>query len=136
MSVMADPEPFDRGQPPHVTCAVCAAPALPVDGVCVFCGSPVGDRGDPAGLLEYVASRLPGADVTRAGLLHRGPVQKVDFRLDGTTYRLQVRNEALEFTPDLSPERWAARVVRAVGEAAYDNPELRGLLSRAGWSWP
>lgn len=133
---MSDPEPFDRGVPPRVSCAVCAAPALPVDGRCVFCGSPLQERGDPAGLLAYVASRLPGADVTRAGLLHRGPVQKVEFTLDGTDFRVQARSEALEFTPDASPERWAARVVRAVGEAAFDNADLRALLSRSGWSWP
>jgi hypothetical protein len=133
---MADPEPFDRGLPPQVACAVCAAPALPVDGTCVFCRSPLHERGDPAGLLEYVARRLPGADVTRAGLLHRGPVQKVEFTLDGTAFRVQARNEALEFAPELSPERWSALVVRAVGEAAFENAELRGLLSRAGWSWP
>ncbi len=134
--VMADPEPFERGLPPQVDCAVCGAPALPVNGVCVFCGSPLQERGDPAGLLEYVARRLPGAVVSRGGLLHRGPVHKVEFTLDGTAFRVQTRNNALEFVPELSPERWAARVVRAVGEAAFDNAELRRLLSRAGWSWP
>ncbi len=133
---MADPEPFERGLPPRAACPVCAAPALAMDGTCVFCGSPLHERGDPAGLLNYVGSRLPGADVIRGGLLHRGPVQKVEFTLDGTRFRVQARNDALEFTPELTPERWAARVVRAVGEAAYDNSELRGILSRAGWSWP
>ena len=136
MAVMADPEPFDRGLPPQIACAVCAAPALPVDGTCAFCRSPLGDRGDLAGLPEYIASRLPGADVTRAGLLHRGPVQRVEFTLGETTFRLQLHNGWLVLSPDVPPEQWAAWMVRAVGQAATDNAELRGILSRAGWAWP
>ena len=133
---MADPEPFDHGPPPQVTCDVCAAPALPVDGVCAFCRSPLEDRGDLAGLPAYVAERLPGADVTRAGLLRRGPVQRVEFTLGGTTFRLHLHNGWLVLNPDIPPEQWAAWMVRAVGEAAQDNAELRGILSRSGWAWP
>lgn len=133
---MAEPEPFDRGLPPQLACEVCAAPALPVGGTCVFCSSPLEERGDLTGLPEYVASRLPGAFVTRAGLLRRGPVQRVEFALDGTTFRLELREGKLTFTPDLTPECWAARVVRTVGRAAVDNAELRAILSRAGWAWP
>lgn len=133
---MADPEPFDRGLPPQLACEVCGAPALPVDGTCVFCRSPLGERGDVRGLPEYLAGRLPGASVSRAGLLHRGPVQRVEFTLGDTTFRVQARNGELAFTPDVPPERWAAWVVLAVGEAAAENRELRTILSRAGWAWP
>lgn len=133
---MADPEPFARGLPPQVACAVCHAPALPVDGTCVFCRSPLEERGDLLGLVEYVADRLPGASVSRAGLLRRGPVQSVSFTLGDANFRVQVRNGWLVFTPDVAPERWAASVVQAVGEAAADNAELRAILSRAGWAWP
>ncbi len=133
---MADPEPFERGLLPQIACEVCAAPALPLDGACAFCRSPLGERGDPTGLPEYVAGRLPGAVVTRAGLLRRGPVQRVEFTLGGATFRLQLRSGGLVLSPDLPPEQWAARMVRAVGEVAAGNAELRKILSRAGWAWP
>lgn len=133
---MAEPEPSDGAAPPAATCPVCAAPALPVDGACVFCGSPLVERGDAAALLDYVAARVPGASVGRAGLLHRGPVQRVEFTLGTATFRLQKQGGALVFAPSVSPERWSAAVVRAMGEAAADDAELRRHLSRAGWAWP
>lgn len=133
---MAESEPSSGGLPPTVACPVCAAPALPVDGACVFCGSPLTQRSNLAGLPDYVASRLPEAVVTRGGLLHRGPIQRVEVTLGETTFRLQLHGGWLVLSPDVPAEQWAGRMVRALGEAAVEDPELRGTLSRAGWVWP
>lgn len=133
---MAEPEPSHRSLPPRVACPVCDAPALPVDGACVFCGSPLHERSNLADLPEYVASRLPAAVVTRGGLLHRGPIQRVEVTLGETTFRLELHGGWLVFSPDVPAEQWAARMVRALGEAATDDSGLRATLSRAGWVWP
>ncbi|MGH7912915.1 MAG: hypothetical protein ACREOV_14450 [Candidatus Dormibacteraceae bacterium] len=114
---------------------MCAAPALPVRGTCVFCDAPLDRHGDPAGLLEYLASRLPDVSVSRSGVLHRGPARRIEFTIGDTAFRAGLRNETLELAPPGSPEEWARRVVRALGVLAPDSRESRSVLSRAGWAW-
>lgn len=122
--------------PPSPTCDVCAAPALPVGGACVFCDAPLEVQGDPAGLVEYLAGRIPGASVGRAGLLHRGAARRVEFTIGATEFRATIRREGdLELVPEGTPEQWAARIVSELGTLAPDDRAQRVVLSRTGWAW-
>ena len=120
-----------------MTCEVCAAPALSVSGVwrgaCVFCHSPLTGGTDPAGLLDYVGARLPGARV-RHGLLGRGPVQEVRLQAGGELFRGRLRNEVLELEPEPDPAAWVDRLLAALSRGAASDADLREAVSHAGWA--
>ncbi len=81
-----------------VSCAICGAPALPLDGICVFCHAPLDKEDEPTELLDYLVERIPIAKVKR-GHLNRGPITEVVFELGGRTLRARWNKEELEFHP-------------------------------------
>src|SRR4029077_3025409 len=44
-----------------LTCPVCSAPALPLDGACIFCHAPMSEEEDTSELLEFLVARIPTA---------------------------------------------------------------------------
>ncbi len=116
-----------------MTCDVCAAPALPLDGACVFCHSPLKGRGSPADLVEYLAERIPGADPRRGGLLRRGPLRELTFRPGGVPFRIRLKKGEVRLQPDIEPASWADSLVRALSRQAASDPDLRAAISHAGW---
>ncbi len=75
-----------------VSCAICGAPALPLDGICVFCHAPLDKEDQPIELLDYLVERIPIAKVKR-GHLNRGPITEVVFELGGRTLRARWNKE-------------------------------------------
>ncbi|MFZ0217504.1 MAG: hypothetical protein WAM30_16355 [Candidatus Dormiibacterota bacterium] len=116
-------------------CSVCEAPALPVAGACVFCATPLVERGEPDGLLDYIAGRLPGAVGSRSGLLHRGPVQRLEVRIGDAAFQLELKKDGLELLPAEPPEDWVGDLVQALTAAAEGDVDRRAALSRTGWAW-
>lgn len=115
-------------------CAACAAPALLAGGGCAFCGAPLEAEGVGAGLLDYLATRLPGAEVGR-GMLGKGAVRELKVRLGGQDFHARQRKDGIELTPSAEPSRWAGLLVAAFTEAARCDYPLRQALSRTGWAW-
>ena len=116
-----------------MSCAVCSAPPLPLDGACVFCHSPLADGPDPAGLLDYLSARIPAAR-SRRGILRRGPVSDLRIEVAGTVYRGRMRRDAVELVPDLEPARWVEALLRELSRRAAREPALRSAMSRSGWA--
>jgi hypothetical protein len=118
-----------------MSCEVCAAPALPVDGRCVFCHSPL-DAAEPApaGLLDYLATRVPGAAVRRAGLLRRGRVTRFEVSAGGRRFRAGVTRTGLALTPQLPVAEWVDALLRQLSRVATRDVEVRARVSRAGWA--
>jgi len=69
-----------------MNCAVCSAPALPIDDACVFCHAPLVDHDEPVELLDYLAERIPVAQAKR-GHLNRGPITELSIDLNGRSFR-------------------------------------------------
>ena len=118
-------------------CRVCGAPALPVDGACAFCQSPLDAHGEGVGegegLLDYVADHVPSARVRR-GLLRRGPVRRLQVTAGGTRFTGRLRKDELELAPEADPTAWAYNLVRALAADAAADHELRHALARSGWA--
>lgn len=114
-------------------CEVCSAPALPLEGVCVFCRSPLEDgRAGEDGLLDYLGERIARARVRR-GLLGRGPVRRFDVEAGGEKFSARVRPEELALRPELELELWVDRLLAGLSRDAASDPDLRTAMTRAGW---
>lgn len=116
-----------------MSCSVCGAPPLPLAGACVFCRSPLEADADATGLLDYLAQRLPAADVKRSGLLRRGPVKRLDTAAGRQAYRGRVRRDELELAPEMPPAEWVDSLIRSLSRDARSDHEVRTALTRAGW---
>jgi hypothetical protein len=116
-----------------MTCEVCQAPALQVEGACAFCHSPLAASGEGDGLLDYVAAHLPRARVRR-NLIGRGPVLRIEVSAAGTLFKGRLRSDQLELIPEPEPARWSANLVLALARDAAADHELRKALSRSGWA--
>jgi hypothetical protein len=114
-------------------CEVCGAPPLPLDGACAFCRSPLAAGPDPDGLLDYLASRLPGAHVGR-GLLGRAALREVELKAGGIRYGAALRAGRLRLRPEAGPAEWVDHLVRDLSREAETNPGLRTAVTRAGWA--
>jgi hypothetical protein len=114
-------------------CEVCGAPSLPLDGTCAFCRSPLVADADPDGLLEYLASRLPGARTSR-GLLGRSPLRDVEMKAGGIRYGAELRAGRLRLRPQAPPAEWVDHLLRDLSREAATNPRLRSAVTRAGWA--
>ncbi len=117
-----------------MTCAVCSAPALPYDGACVFCRAPLDAEPDPAGLLDYLAARLPRARARR-NLFGRGPVRSLQVSAAGRRFRGRLRKDGLELEPDAEPAGWCEQLLSALRFEATSDHDLRQALSRSGWDF-
>ena len=116
-----------------MTCQVCQAPALEVEGACAFCHSPLAGSGDAGGLLDYIAAHVPRARARR-NLIGRGPVRRIELSAAGTLFKGRLRKEELELLPEPEPAAWAAELVSALARDAAADHELRRALSRSGWA--
>jgi hypothetical protein len=116
-----------------VTCEVCGAPALAIDGACPFCHSPLERSGGGEGLLDYLAAHVPAARARR-NLLGRGPVRRFELTAAGTLFKGRLRKDELEVEPRTDPAAWSARLVSALARDATSDHELRRALSRSGWA--
>ena len=88
------------------SCEVCGAPALALEHSCVFCRSPLDEEDDPAGLLDYLAARIPTAQAGRSGVLRHGPVRELQVRAGRIEYRARWRRDGLELHPQAVPAVW------------------------------
>jgi hypothetical protein len=116
-----------------VRCETCGAPAVLLGNACVFCRTPIADSHAPADLLDYLAARLPAAEVKRFGLRRRGPVRELTVAVGADVFTAKVASGRLELTPDLAPARWVDRLLVALSAEAAADARLRARLSRAGW---
>jgi hypothetical protein len=117
-----------------MSCTVCSAPDLPVDGACVFCHAPLETGPDPEGLLDYLTAHLPRARVRR-GLLGRGPVRALELGVAGRRFRGRLRKEALVLDPPLAPAEWCDQLLGALRFEAAGDHDLRQALTRSGWDF-
>lgn len=114
-------------------CETCGAPAILLRNACVFCRAPVSDSHAPAELLDYLASRIPGARVKRFGLRRSGPVRELATVIGGQPFEAKLHSGRLRLLPDLPPAQWADRLLAALSAEAAGDAELRSRLSRSGW---
>ena len=116
-----------------MTCSICAAPALPLDGTCVFCHAPLAEEGEPLELLEYLVDHIPGAKVKR-GHLNRGPIAEVIVEVGGRSFRVRWNKEQLEFHPPVRMTAWIDLLLTRLSDAAAVDPDLRRAVLRSGWA--
>jgi hypothetical protein len=113
---------------------VCAAPAFPLDGSCVFCHAPLEvEEDDRAELLNYLVEHIPSAHVKR-GALNRGPLTEVAFEVHGRTFRARWRKEELELEPPVAMTAWLDLLLTRLSDGAAHDAALRRSVLRAGWA--
>lgn len=112
---------------------MCAAPALPLDGVCVFCHAPLDREEGPSELLDYLVERIPSAKVKR-GHLNRGPITEVAVDLGGRTLRARWNKDSLEVHPPVLLTAWLDLLLTRLSDAAAGDADLRRAVLRSGWA--
>jgi hypothetical protein len=116
-----------------VNCAVCSAPALTLEGACVFCHAPITGEDDTTELLDYLVERIPVAKVKR-GHLNRGPITELVLDIAGRSFRARVKNEQLELLPPVHLTAWVDLLLTKLSDAAAVDPDLRRAVLRSGWA--
>ena len=116
-----------------MNCAVCSAPALPLEGACVFCHTPITGEDDTTELLDYLVERIPVAKVKR-GHLNRGPITELVLDIAGRSFRARVKNEQLELLPPVHLTAWVDLLLTKLSDAAAVDPDLRRAVLRSGWA--
>lgn len=116
-----------------MTCAVCSAPALPLEGACVFCHAPISGEDESGQLLDYLVERIPVAKVKR-GHLNRGPITELVLDIAGRSFRARVKNEELELLPPVNLIAWVDLLLTKLSDAAAVDPDLRRAVLRSGWA--
>jgi hypothetical protein len=116
-----------------LSCAVCAAPALPLDGICVFCHAPLDEQDEPVELLDYLVERIPSAKAKR-GHLNRGPISELIVEVGGRTFRARWIKEELEFQPPVLLTAWLDLLLSRLSDAAAGDADLRRAVLRSGWA--
>ena len=115
-------------------CPVCAAPAFPLEGACVFCHAPLaGEEADAAELLDYLAEHVPSANV-KHGALHRGPLTEVSFDAGGKVFRARMRKDELDLEPPVSLTAWIDLLLTRLSDGAAQDAALRRAVLRSGWA--
>jgi hypothetical protein len=112
---------------------VCSAPALPLEGACVFCHAPISGDEDTADLLDYLVERIPAAKVKR-GHLNRGPITELVLDIAGRTFRARMKNEQLELLPPVRLSAWVDLLLTKLSDGAAVDAELRRAVLRSGWA--
>jgi hypothetical protein len=120
-------------EPHALNCPVCSAPALPIDGACVFCHAPMTEEEDTTELLDYLAERIPIAKPKR-GHLNRGPITEVVIDVEGRSFRVRNKDGLLEFVPPVDLTAWVDLLLTKLSDAAAVNPDLRRAVLRSGWA--
>ena len=116
-----------------MTCAVCSAPALPLDGACVFCHAPMNGGEDAGQLLDYLVERIPIAKVKR-GHLNRGPITELVLDVEGRSFRARIKNDQLEVVPAVHLTAWVDLLLTKLSDAAAGDADLRRAVLRSGWA--
>jgi hypothetical protein len=116
-----------------LSCTVCQAPALPIDGTCVFCHAPIGDEDDSVELLAYLAERIPIAKVRRAHR-NRGPITELIVDAGGRTFRVYWKKEELVVEPPVHLTAWVDLLLTRLSDAAAVDADLRRAVLRSGWA--
>jgi hypothetical protein len=116
-----------------LSCTVCSAPALPLEGACVFCHTPITGGDETAELLDYIVERIPAAKVKR-GHLNRGPITELVLEIAGRSFRARVKNEQLELLPPVHLTAWVDLLLTKLSDAAAVDPDLRRAVLRSGWA--
>ena len=116
-----------------MNCAICQAPAIPLDETCVFCHDPMHDEDDPVELLDYLAERIPIAKVKR-GHLNRGPITELTVDVGGRSLRIYWKKEALEVSPPVHLTAWVDLLLTRLSDAAAADADLRRAFLRSGWA--
>jgi hypothetical protein len=116
-----------------LNCTICSAPALPLEGACVFCHTPLEVEEDTSELLDYLVERIPAAKVKR-GHLNRGPITELVLDVAGRSFRARVRNEELDLTPPVRLTAWVDLLLTKLSDAASEDPDLRRAVLRSGWA--
>jgi hypothetical protein len=116
-----------------LSCTVCQAPSLPLDGTCVFCHAPIHDEDDPAELLDYLAEKIPIAKVKRVHR-NRGPITEVVVDVGGRSVRAYRKKEALEVEPPVHLTAWVDLLLTRLSDAAALDADLRRAYLRSGWA--
>ena len=116
-----------------MNCAVCSAPALTLEGACVFCHAPITGEDDTTELLDYLVERIPVAKVKR-GHLNRGPITELVLDIAGRSFRARVKNEQLELLPPVHLTAWVDLLLTKLSDAAAVDPDLRRAVLRSGWA--
>ncbi|HEY4913593.1 MAG TPA: hypothetical protein VIJ91_06730 [Candidatus Dormibacteraeota bacterium] len=112
---------------------MCSAPALPLEGACVFCHAPISGEDESGRLLDYLVERIPVAKVKR-GHLNRGPITELVLDIAGRSFRARVKNEELELLPPVSLTAWVDLLLTKLSDAAAVDPDLRRAVLRSGWA--
>jgi hypothetical protein len=116
-----------------LSCTVCQAPSLPLDGACVFCHAPINDEDDLTELLDYVAERIPIAKIKR-GHMNRGPITELSVDVGGKSLRAYWKKEALEVQPPVHVTAWVDLLLTRLSDAAAVDANLRRAYLRSGWA--
>ncbi len=112
---------------------MCSAPALPLEGACVFCHAPIVGEDESGQLLDYLVERIPVAKVKR-GHLNRGPITELVLDIAGRSFRARVKNEELELLPPVHLIAWVDLLLTKLSDAAAVDPDLRRAVLRSGWA--
>jgi hypothetical protein len=114
-----------------LNCTICQAPALPLDGACVFCHSPIGAEEDAGELLDYLAEKIPIAKVKRT----RGRITDLTVDARGRKCRAYVnKKDALELEPPVHLTAWVDLLLNRLSDAAATDADLRRAYLRSGWA--
>jgi hypothetical protein len=114
-----------------LNCTVCQAPALPLDGACVFCHSPIEVDEDPDELLDYLAEKIPIAKVKK----NRGKITDLSVETRGRTCRAFInKKDALELVPPVHLTAWVDLLLNRLSDAAGTDANLRRAYLRSGWA--
>ena len=116
-----------------MSCTVCQAPALPLDGACVFCHAPMNEEEDPTELLDYLAERIPIVKVKREHR-NRGPVRELAIDVGGRTFRVYWKKDRLEVQPPVHVTAWVDLLLTHLSDAAAVDADLRRAVLRSGWA--
>ncbi|MEP6751562.1 MAG: hypothetical protein ABI959_02315 [Candidatus Dormiibacterota bacterium] len=114
-----------------MNCAICQAPALPLDGACVFCHSPIGAEEDTEELLDYLAEKIPTAKVKR----YRGSITDLVVETRGRSCRAYfTKKNVLELVPPVHLTAWVDLLLTRLSDAAAIDPDVRRAYLRSGWA--
>ncbi len=116
-----------------LNCPVCSAPALPIDGACVFCHAPMAGSEDVSELLDYLGERIPTARAKR-GHMNRGPITEVTVDVEGRSFRARERDGSLELVPPVRLTAWVDLLLTRLSDAAVADHMLRRAMLRSGWA--